>query len=274
MSETVEKIPVHTIWSDADFNCRGSLTPLDYLHIADDMAINGQIQPIVVRPLVGKPGYDYQIVVGHCRHAAAKHLKWVTIDAIIRNLPGDAGVLTNISENFKRRELTMSQEAKSVRQLLSIGRTRDQICSILGRERSWVDGRVDFLNLPKEIQEDADAGFFSEKEIRKISRQVGTHAKFELVRQIKTRKERLGKAIDRFDPLEGKRVRNEATNRVRTKGEIMDKINLVLSVFGTCHISRVMAWCAGGISTSDLYNELESFAESKGVTFQRPTNES
>lgn len=78
--------------------------------IAESMAVVGQQQPIVVRPL-GVDGFDYGLVIGGHRLAAAELLGWTEIEAKIEGLGALEARLAEIDENLYRHELSALDRA-------------------------------------------------------------------------------------------------------------------------------------------------------------------
>lgn len=76
-------------------------------NIAVSMQENGQITPLVVRP-VRMDGDEmwFGLVAGGHRYDAAKLLGWTDVDCSIRDLTDDQARLVEIDENLVRRDLT------------------------------------------------------------------------------------------------------------------------------------------------------------------------
>lgn len=78
--------------------------------IADSMSAQGQLQPIIVKPI--ENGH-YTLLAGNCRRAAAQKIGWETIRAEVREgLSDDESLLIEIDENLKRNDLSPAERAK------------------------------------------------------------------------------------------------------------------------------------------------------------------
>jgi len=103
-------IDVNDIKVPAD-RCR-ALRPHDIAGIAASFQVVGQLQPIVVRPLVDG---GYSVIAGVHRLKAAEKLGWKTISATVRDgLSTDLIELAEIDENLIRAELTPAERALHV----------------------------------------------------------------------------------------------------------------------------------------------------------------
>lgn len=77
--------------------------------LAESMKLQGQLQPIVVRP---RGPLGYLLVAGKHRYEAARLLKWSTIRcSIVDGLDADKALLAEIDENLIRGNLTFAEEA-------------------------------------------------------------------------------------------------------------------------------------------------------------------
>ena len=80
------------------------------IHIADSLAAQGQLQPIIVTP--AEDG-RYALLAGNYRRAAAEELDWETIRAEVREgLSAHESSLIEIDENLKRNDLTPAERAR------------------------------------------------------------------------------------------------------------------------------------------------------------------
>jgi ParB family chromosome partitioning protein len=81
------------------------LHPGKVRELAESMRAQGQLQPIIVRPLEGGGGYE--LVAGWHRYEAGKKLRWKSIRAtVLEGLSADQAELVEIDENLVRSELS------------------------------------------------------------------------------------------------------------------------------------------------------------------------
>ena len=77
--------------------------------LAKSMAVQGLIQPIVVRP---RAGAGFWLIAGRHRLMAAKKLKWPALDCIVLDdVSADQAELVEIDENLVRANLSPAEEA-------------------------------------------------------------------------------------------------------------------------------------------------------------------
>jgi ParB/RepB/Spo0J family partition protein len=268
----VVSVPMKEIFSDADFNCRGAIAPIDVLDLAKDVAERGLDQPIVLQPW-DKPPYQYRIVAGHRRHMAFRVNKAEFIPAYIRDdLDETAARLLNLRENVLRRELNILQEARGLSYFLAQkkgGRglfTEAELGDIFGQSRGWVQIRKDLLSLPPDIQAEAASGLLTANHIKQLVK-MSNEDRYAAIRKIKDRKIRgestkLTATINRpGDVLRARR---------REPAEIAEMLDAIYDLFGPNLATRCLAWAAGNINTAALYQTLAEVAEDEGVKFKVP----
>lgn len=114
-------------------------------NIAVSMQENGQITPLVVRP-VRMDGDEmwFGLVAGGHRYDAAKLLGWTDVDCSIRDLTDDQARLVEIDENLVRRDLTAYERALFID-------ARLDVWAALHPERVSLDGnRVNMTQFPEQ----------------------------------------------------------------------------------------------------------------------------
>lgn len=270
----VVEAPMAEIFSDADFNCRGAIAPIDVLDLAKDIKVKGLDQPIVLQPW-DKPPFRFRIVAGHRRHLAFKVNKAETIPAFIRDDLDETGArLLNLRENVFRRELNILQEANGLRYFLAQkkgGRglfTEQELGDIFCQSRGWVQIRKDLLSLPADIQAEAATGLLTANHIKQLVK-MSDADRYAAVRKIKDRKIRgestkLTATINRpGDVLRARR---------REPAEIAEMLDAVYDVLGPNLATRCLAWAAGNINTAALYQTLAEVAEDEGIKYRVPSS--
>jgi ParB family chromosome partitioning protein len=129
--------------------------------LAQSIASQGVIQPLVVRPHPGAPG-RYQLIAGERRLRAVQRLGWQTVPAVVRAVPDEALLEAALVENLQREELTPIEEATAYRTLLEhVGYTQEALARRVGKDRSTIANMVRLLALPPLLQEDLEAGRLS-----------------------------------------------------------------------------------------------------------------
>jgi ParB family chromosome partitioning protein len=88
-----------------------AIDPENVKAIAASMKVSGLINPLTVRVREGR-GNGYWLIAGAHRLAAAKRLKWASIECIVLDdIEASAAELLTVDENLVRRTLTAAQRA-------------------------------------------------------------------------------------------------------------------------------------------------------------------
>lgn len=118
--------------------------------LADSVAANGVLQPVIVRP--GAAGYE--LVAGERRVRASRIAGMTEIPAIVRRYSDEEVLVLSLVENVQRADLNPIDKATAYRRLVSqLGATQDEIARRLGLNRSSVANMIRLLDLPREIQD-------------------------------------------------------------------------------------------------------------------------
>ncbi len=126
-------------------NPRGALTRDSLAELADSIAAQGVVTPLLVRPWVG----GYQVVHGHRRLAAAKLAGLVKVPVIVRPMEDAAVLEAQLAENANREDLNPLQQAQAyARYLKATGATQEQLAKRLGITQGTVSAIVALLDLP------------------------------------------------------------------------------------------------------------------------------
>ena len=121
--------------------------------LAQSMAENGIIQPILVRPNPQKEG-RYQLIAGERRWRAAQMAQLHDIPTIIREFSDKQAAELSLIENIQRSDLTAIEEALGYRLLIDThDYTQDDLASIVGKSRPHISNMMRLLNLPDEIHQ-------------------------------------------------------------------------------------------------------------------------
>lgn len=133
----------------------------------------GLIQPIIVRQSPTNPD-RYQIISGHRRVYACKHIGYRQIKAVVKEMDDDAAIMYLIDSNKYRPELLASEKAyaykmrmaamkrragrpsKNVSQVETNKRTSEVIAEEMGDSRAQVDRYIRLTELIPELMEAVD----------------------------------------------------------------------------------------------------------------------
>lgn len=134
------------------------------------MLRHGCLQPLLVEETTG----GYRIIAGHRRAAAAKLVGLADLPCRIRK-PSDTLTRQALAaiENLQRKQLTPMEEARALRELITLTRSQAAASRQIGRSPAWLANRLALLDLPEEAQQMVDSG------------QLGTVAATNLARQVR-----------------------------------------------------------------------------------------
>ena len=128
---------------------RKSFDPEALAQLADSIAVNGLLQPILVRELGN--GF-YRIVAGERRWRASKMAGLSEIPAIILDIDEKKAAELALIENIQRRDLNAIEEAAAYKALLEeYEMTQEEVSRVLGISRSALANTIRLLDLPEAV---------------------------------------------------------------------------------------------------------------------------
>lgn len=114
----------------------------------------GLLQPITVM----KKDKIYQIISGERRWKAAKMGNLKEVPVIIKKMDKKASLVDSLIENLQREDLEPLEKAKGFKELNKLGLSVNLISLKLGVDRREIGRHLQFLELPKDIQNKIKAG--------------------------------------------------------------------------------------------------------------------
>jgi ParB family chromosome partitioning protein len=129
--------------------------------LADSIASQGVIQPVLVRPAETSPE-QYEIVAGERRWRAAAMAGLKSMPVIVREMDDRESLAIALIENLQREDLNPIEEAlalKNIKEQFNIN--QDELARRVGKSRPAVANATRLLNLPGHIQEDLRSGVLS-----------------------------------------------------------------------------------------------------------------
>ncbi len=115
--------------------------------LADSIAANGILQPILVR----ESGDRYTIIAGERRYRAARLAGLTEIPALVLEADDESAAKYALIENLQREDLNPYEEAAAIRKLMDeFSLSQEQVASSIGRSRSSVANALRLLDLPEE----------------------------------------------------------------------------------------------------------------------------
>src|SRR5512134_3244911 len=141
------EVALDVIDPDPD-QARKQYAPEDIAALANTMAAQGQLQPILLRRHPSDRG-KWIIVAGERRWRAAQLNSWPTILAIEHEKDPEVASLV---ENLQRVDLNPVEEARGVLRLMERKQwTQDQAANVLGKPKSEVSALLRIISLPSDL---------------------------------------------------------------------------------------------------------------------------
>lgn len=128
--------------------------------LSESIAVNGVLQPVLVRPLAGG---RFELIAGERRWRAAKLAGLEKVPALVRERDDAASLELALVENMARQDLNPVEEARACAALVEeLGLTREEVGRRVGRSRVAVSNLLRLLDLPDEALELLEAGDLTE----------------------------------------------------------------------------------------------------------------
>lgn len=211
---------------------------------------HGILQPILVRPLESKNGYE--LVAGERRYRAAQVVGLVKVPVTIRHLSEQGAVQVALLENLQREDLNPVEETEAILQLLSMNldcpkqevisllnqvahivkqggeltnnvirerwETVERVFAVVGRltPDSFRSNRLPLLNLPDDILDALRQGQIEYTKARAISQ----------LKDEELRKELLEKVIEENFSVREIREYIQATKPPRHRDALLERVKL------------------------------------------------
>jgi ParB family chromosome partitioning protein len=132
------------------FQPRRDFDPDSLRELADSIAAQGVVQPIVVRP-VGEGRYE--IIAGERRWRASQQAGLDEIPVVIRDVPDQTAMAMGLIENIQRDDLNPLEEAHALHRLLNeFELTHQQIAQAVGKSRTTVTNLLRLLELNEDVK--------------------------------------------------------------------------------------------------------------------------
>lgn len=118
--------------------------------LADSIAANGLIQPIIVRKQ--EDSDIYQIIAGERRWRAAKMAGLTEVPVVLLDIDDRKAAEYALIENIQREDLTPIEEAQGFYSLIhEYNLTQEQAAKQVGKSRAAVTNALRLLELPEEV---------------------------------------------------------------------------------------------------------------------------
>jgi ParB family transcriptional regulator, chromosome partitioning protein len=161
--------------------------------LAQSIAANGIIQPIVVRrlPSEGLARPRYQIIAGERRWRAAQHAGLQRVPVVIKDIAESdhrQQLEMALIENIQREDLNPIEEAHAYQRLVDDFQLRQEdIAARVGKDRATVANVLRLLKLPAEVRANIVSGELSMGHARAILGAPGEAEQRQLAREVISR---------------------------------------------------------------------------------------
>lgn len=154
--------------------------------LADSIAENGMIQPIVV----AKGDKNYKIIAGERRWRAARVAGLNKVPVVIKDDLEDRKILElALIENIQRQDLNAIEEANAYQTLMNdYSLTQEEVAKVVGRSRPSIANVVRLLNLDERVQDMIVSERISEAHARAILGVTSHDKQYELALLIEKQK--------------------------------------------------------------------------------------
>lgn len=140
-------LPLSSIDTNPD-QPRKNFDPEALQSLSDSIAVNGLLQPVLVRQL----GERYEIIAGERRFRASKLAGLDSIPAMVIEADDRRAAQLALIENIQRENLNPYEEAEAFSSLMDEYKmTQEEVAEQIGRSRSAVANSLRLLDLPDEV---------------------------------------------------------------------------------------------------------------------------
>ena len=151
--------------------------------LADSIAAQGVVQPIVVRP----EGKHFELVAGERRWRAAQLAGLQKVPAVIRELDAKSAAAIALIENIQREDLNPLEEAQAFSRLIEeFDLTHQQVAESVGRSRAAVSNMIRLLDLADPVKEQVNKGLLDMGHARALLALI-RHDQIEIARVVVNR---------------------------------------------------------------------------------------
>jgi len=134
------------------FQPRQDFPEKELKELADSIAENGLLQPLVVRPRSDRGG-EFELVAGERRLRAVQRLNWIEVPVLIRPVEDRMLLVLALVENLQREGLSVLEEAEGYKALQEqFGLTQTEVARAVGKTRSVITNTLRLLGLPPSVR--------------------------------------------------------------------------------------------------------------------------
>jgi ParB family chromosome partitioning protein len=150
VKEHLNRLPVDLI-QRGRYQPRREFDPDALRELADSIAAQGVIQPVVVRPVENE---RYELIAGERRWRAAQQAGLDEIPVVIKEVTEEAAMAMGLIENIQREDLNPLEEANALSRLLhEFGLTHQEVAKAVGKSRTTVTNLLRLLELNEDVKQ-------------------------------------------------------------------------------------------------------------------------
>lgn len=147
--DKLQQLPVDLIHRGR-YQPRQDFPPESLQELADSIAAQGVVQPIVVRQV----GSRYELIAGERRWRATQLAGLSEIPAVVREVTDEQAAATSLIENIQREDLNPVEQATAFQRLKDEFRyTQDDLAAAVGWSRSAVANALRLLKMNPMVQD-------------------------------------------------------------------------------------------------------------------------
>jgi ParB family chromosome partitioning protein len=147
--------------SPGPFQPRRKFDEAELDRLVESVRTQGVLQPILVRPIEGKPD-RYHIIAGERRWRAAQKAKLHEVPVVVRPMSDRDAMQIAIIENVQRQDLTALEEAEGYQRLIAdFTLTQEDVAQAVGKSRSHIANTLRLLDLPATVLAKLQDGLLS-----------------------------------------------------------------------------------------------------------------
>ena len=151
----LKQIPVEFL-QRGEYQPRREFNSESLQELADSIASQGLIQPIVVREIAQN---KYEIIAGERRWRAAQLAGLDTVPAMLREISDQATIAIALIENIQREDLNAIEESQALIRLQDeFNLTQQQVAEAVGKSRSSVTNLMRLASLQPLVQQQLERG--------------------------------------------------------------------------------------------------------------------
>ncbi len=148
--DSLHRLPVDLI-QRGRYQPRREFDPEALRELAESIAAQGVIQPVVVRPIEND---RYELIAGERRWRAAQQAGLDEIPVVVKEVTEEAAMAMGLIENIQREDLNPLEEANALSRLLhEFGLTHQEVAKAVGKSRTTVTNLLRLLELNEEVKQ-------------------------------------------------------------------------------------------------------------------------